>query len=246
MAIIKQYLFKGNSMILKNKWKSFIKISNIIFILIIFGTVTYSQTIMVYDITTNKPVTVGVITVSYYISSWDRDFNKSNSMRKYFRYGTSSYTNMFPLTGEPIKFAEHYFNHYLGPQKIVIECPNYERKEVEMAGLTFDNPTDLYIRSSESLSENLNVNAPHLDFNYKIYIVPQKLNVDAKVNLQETSGVVEKSNELDIFTADQIANFLHVELSEILKLIKEKKLKAKKIGDTYFIRKKDFDSYMEK
>ena len=80
----------------------------------------------------------------------------------------------------------------------------------------------------------------------EVYLVPQKFNVDAKVNLQGTSSINEKSKELDIFTAEEIADYLDVELNEIIKLIKQKKLKAKKIGETYFIRKKDFDSFMEK
>jgi len=65
-------------------------------------------------------------------------------------------------------------------------------------------------------------------------------------NVNGTSDKMNKSNNLDILTPQQIAEALGLPESEVMGLINKQQLKAKKIGDKYFIRKEDFDAFMKK
>lgn len=72
--------------------------------------------------------------------------------------------------------------------------------------------------------------------------VKQDVNLSGNVNLNQQEP---KPESLGVLTTTEIAKQLGVPEDEILKLIQTQKLKAKKIGDKYFVRKEDFDAFMK-
>lgn len=86
----------------------------------------------------------------------------------------------------------------------------------------------------------------------EIGLVQQINNVNLKgsinVNNVNTSNsdTNDSSSKLDILTPKQIADALGLSENDVVDLIIKQQLKAKKIGDKYFIRKEDFDEFMKK
>lgn len=76
-------------------------------------------------------------------------------------------------------------------------------------------------------------------FSYIIYLVNKKN--DVKI----VSMPTEERNELDIYTTQEVSKKLNVDEKEVIKLIETKKLKAKKIGQKYFISGNDLRKYLE-
>ncbi len=81
--------------------------------------------------------------------------------------------------------------------------------------------------------------SPDPKFNYTIYLVNKKEEMKI-VNMQG-----EEKNELDIYTTFEISKKLKVDEKEVIKLIELKKIKAKKIGQKYFISGTELKKYLE-
>ena len=69
---------------------------------------------------------------------------------------------------------------------------------------------------------------------------------DAKKTTNKTTLMSQSTNDLGLLTTSSIAGGLKISEEEVIKLITTDQLKAKKIGDKYFIRREDFDEFMRK
>lgn len=109
-----------------------------------------------------------------------------------------------------------------------------------------DARVEVKVANYEPCTVNLTDLIPFLE-ERDIPLVHQINNVNLKgsinVNNLNSSG---KSDNLNILTPSQIAEALGLAESDVLDLIRTQQLKAKKIGEKYFIRKEDFDDFMKK
>ena len=69
---------------------------------------------------------------------------------------------------------------------------------------------------------------------------------DVKKTTNKTTLMSQSTNDLGLLTTSSIAGGLKISEEEVIKLITTDQLKAKKIGDKYFIRREDFDEFMRK
>lgn len=76
-------------------------------------------------------------------------------------------------------------------------------------------------------------------FSYTIFLVHKKYEIKV------VSMPGEEKNELDIYTTNEISKKLNIEEKELIKLIESKKIRAKKIGQKYFISGNDLRKYLE-
>ena len=79
----------------------------------------------------------------------------------------------------------------------------------------------------------------------QIYLVPKRTVIDGNLNVKTTS-VERPANDLGLITTLEIANRLSLKENDIINFILKGELKAKKIGEKYFVRKEDFDAFMKK
>jgi excisionase family DNA binding protein len=89
-----------------------------------------------------------------------------------------------------------------------------------------------------------------------LYLIPKRTILGGTLNVKiekdqnqdnsEINSNQENDADLGLFSSKEIAQKLRVPEEEILKLIRNGELKAKKIGTQFFIRKEDFDEYMKK
>ena len=87
-----------------------------------------------------------------------------------------------------------------------------------------------------------------LERDHLIYLIPKKenVNLDGKLDVNQTTNqAYNQVSTLNVLSAKQIANQLGVSEAAINDLIIKQKLKGKKIGEQYFVRKEDFDAYMK-
>ena len=77
-------------------------------------------------------------------------------------------------------------------------------------------------------------------FGYNVYLTPRNKDINV---VGMPSG--NDRNELDIYTASEIAKKLHIKEEEIIKLIETCKLRGKKIGDKYFVSGSELRSYLD-
>jgi excisionase family DNA binding protein len=198
----------------------------------------------VYDAKTDSQLTTGHYsynaTVSsnglWYGSTWQQQYSGNYDFKE--RTFPVQVTWRFP-NASPMSFTCNW--------TVTINVPGFEQNSIS-------GTTSLERELTLFGTPNVGSNA----INQKVFLTPLKkdvelsgnLNVDLKPSADtnhKNSGVgKEKSNTFDIFSAEEIADFLDIEVKDVLALINKKKLKAKKIGETYFIRKKDFDAFMEK
>ena len=80
---------------------------------------------------------------------------------------------------------------------------------------------------------------PDLKFIYNIYLVSKSNEVKI------SSMPSDERNELDIYTTTEVARKLKVEEKDVMQLIETKKLKAKKIGNKFFVSGNDLRKYLE-
>jgi excisionase family DNA binding protein len=78
-----------------------------------------------------------------------------------------------------------------------------------------------------------------------VYLIPKKEVLKLDGNLDVKQQVVQ-TESLGVLSTDEIAKKLGIGEEEIINLIKTNQLKGKKIGEKYFVRKEDFDTFMKK
>lgn len=72
-----------------------------------------------------------------------------------------------------------------------------------------------------------------------VYLVPKKDIIEGDIRISGNA-----SDDLGFLTTIRIAKALGISESEVIDLILNEELKAKKIGDKYFVRNEDFDAFM--
>lgn len=82
----------------------------------------------------------------------------------------------------------------------------------------------------------------------EIALIPQIQNVNMSGNLSITNepNQNDKLSALNLLSTIQVAEAFGITEKEVIELIKAQRLKAKKVGEKYFIRKEDFDEFMKK
>jgi excisionase family DNA binding protein len=80
---------------------------------------------------------------------------------------------------------------------------------------------------------------------HEIIEASKQANAEASKFIFKVPPTVQTTNDLGLLTTSVIANGLNISEEEVIKLIEENKLKGKKIGDKYFVRKEDFESFMK-
>jgi excisionase family DNA binding protein len=120
-----------------------------------------------------------------------------------------------------------------------------------------DGGADNYWAAEKVINEQINCLIPDNYGTKLIYLNPKNtvisgtLNINAQSHLnnqstQFTTSTNNKDIELGVYSSKEIAQKLRVSEEDILKLIRTGELRAKKIGEHYFIRKEDFDEYIRK
>jgi excisionase family DNA binding protein len=97
--------------------------------------------------------------------------------------------------------------------------------------------------------EEFKKNMVNTNTNYTFYLVPKKTVLEGTININNITQQDPQANkpaDLGVFSAKEISQRLRVSEEAILKLITNGELKAKKIGEQYFIRKEDFDEFIKK
>ena len=80
---------------------------------------------------------------------------------------------------------------------------------------------------------------------YEIEMLEKNSGGDKKTRYQAPI-MNQATNDLGLLTTSAIADGLKISEEGVIKLITTDQLKGKKIGDTYFVRKEDFDDFMKK
>jgi excisionase family DNA binding protein len=119
----------------------------------------------------------------------------------------------------------------------------FDPDEVHKVTVEFIVEASGYVSDRRSVSIDVwsfGDNRPDITF----YLVPKKENIslDGNLNVNQHNS---NSDELGVISTIDISKILGVDESEVIKLITTNKLKGKKIGNKYFIRKTDFDAYMK-
>jgi excisionase family DNA binding protein len=192
-----------------------------------------------------------VVTVSYQsiiVNVLHETFNVRNNHR--YTVGNSNYR--FQANPDVISFTPEMYD-------IPIQ-PNIDlNQETQVTYFLGDENDQIYSKNIVSVTAHvqvvaanynpveLNIVYPSNQTDIEIKMVPQNLNVklDGNVNVNGNVKSEEKSKITDIYTPSDIASALKISEQDVINLIKTNKLKAKLIGDKYFIRKEDFDAFMK-